>query len=78
MAQYGQVKVTIVGYYLVSDAELENYGIQEFDPVKMAEVDQEEYYKHRDLHSIIDFFREGRATSVTFEAVDDSDVDPDC
>jgi hypothetical protein len=77
--KFGQVKVTIVGYYLVSDEELGNYGIEEFDVAAMAKVDSDVYQNGGgDAQSIIDWFTDGRPTSVTFEAVDDSDVDPNC
>lgn len=78
MAKHGQVKVTIVGYYPVSDDELDAYEIDEFDVAKMAKIDEVEYHRRGDTKDIIDFFPDSRPTSVTFEAVDDSDVDPSC
>lgn len=72
------MKVTIVGYYRVSDDQLEDYELEDFDPAKMAEVDAEEYPKYNDPHLVIDLFLDGNPTSVTFEAVDMGTVDPDC
>ncbi len=76
MPRHGQIKVTIVGYYHVSEDEIDNYGIEEFDLAKMAKIDDEEYRKHRDTERVISWFTDNRPTSVTFEAVDD-DV-PEC
>lgn len=76
MAKYGQIKVTIVGYYPVSSDEIKNYGIEDFDVAEMAKVDAEEYFKHKNCHTVIDWFSEDPI--VTFEAVDDSDVDMEC
>jgi hypothetical protein len=65
------IKVTIVGYYPGREAELENYGLTEFDPAAMAEVDAEEFNKYEDLHTIVDFFEDSKPHSVTFEPVTD-------
>jgi hypothetical protein len=78
MAQHGLVKVTIVGYYPVSDQELDAYNIEEFDPVKMAAIDQEEFARRSDLGDVVSWFLDERPTSVTFEAVDFADVDENC
>jgi hypothetical protein len=75
--EHGLVKVTIIGYYLVSDQELENYGLEEFHVAAMAKVDQNSYNAQQvDPREIIDWFRDERPTSVNFEAVD-MDV-PEC
>lgn len=72
------IKVTIVGYYKVSSGEIDNYGIDEFDPNKMAEIDY--LVMHDDPASlgdiVTDWFLDGKPTSVTFEVVD-MDV-PEC
>ena len=68
------IKVTIVGYYPISEKEVENYDIAEFDPVRMAEIDQEEYVKYRDLEVVIGLLDQSMPESVTFEAVDAGDV----
>lgn len=77
--KFGQVKVTIVGYYTVGDEELDAYGLEEFDVAAMAKVDSDVYRAGGgDAAQIIDWFTDGRPTSVTFEAVDYSNVDPNC
>jgi hypothetical protein len=77
-AQHALVKVTIVGYYKVSSEELDSYEIEEFDPARMAEIDREEFTKRSDLGDVVSWFLDDKPTSVTFEAVDFSDVDLDC
>lgn len=78
MPKHGQVKVTIIGYYTVSENELDVYGLETFDVAAMAKVDEAQYRIHGNAYTIIDFFPDSHPTSVTFEAVDDSDVDPEC
>lgn len=63
------IRVTIVGYYPVRESELENYGLAEFDPAAMAEVDANEFNKYGDIDAIVDLFEDSKPESVIFEPV---------
>ena len=69
MAKTARIKVTVVGYYTVTEDEVSNYDLEEFDAVTMAEVDSRMVAEGKvSAHEIIDMWLDEDAV-VTLEPV---------
>jgi hypothetical protein len=54
-----KIKVTVTGYYTVSEDELPNYDLSEFDPEAIVAVDRAELNSGKvPVESVINWFEE--------------------
>ena len=68
MAKRGLAKVTITGYYWISDSELDTYEVDEFNLDKMVAIDQDNLDEGRvDVASVVEWMKE--EPSVVIEPV---------